>query len=147
MSTIAAQLTTSGEADIITSYVGGEYIPDREQGETNVYELDVHEGGYTPYVEPVLEEPVVEPIEELIITPENEQLERANTIIASDKYSENERSKYGTQLNTTFYKEFTPKGFAASEDELTVRKNNVLKSVKCVKKNSTIITTQKFIAD
>ncbi|MBR2526792.1 filamentous hemagglutinin N-terminal domain-containing protein [bacterium] len=137
---IQGNLTESlynGDANLITSYIGGAYTPDRNNGETSVYQTSCVGKYISHYMVPV----------------DNTDLQ-ADALPNSNSLSnqsfklndEIDKSKYGSALNTKFQKHFTPRGFAAGDDEIAKRKNNILSTTKKSKNNS-IITTQKFIAD
>lgn len=153
----------TGSANLIASYIGGEYIHDTNSGETNIYDsvvpvvvipqIPTPEADPEPIaVGPQVPTPQADPepiaVEPQVPTPEvNPEPEVIADNNKGFKYSnEQDKTNFGTVLNTVFQKSFLPRGFAADDNEITRRINDVLLTAKKGKNNS-IIITQKFIAD
>jgi len=103
----------------------------------------------------VPEEPVIEPISENTTVAPLASIDSIGSIVQADiqeaisnknYISNNNNINIRTALNTTFQKQFIPRGFAASDDEITLKINNVLSTAK-VGENNSIITTRRFVAD
>lgn len=114
----------SGESNLITSYVGGAFNPDRVStpngsNETSVYQSYI--GQYTP----------------VYMLPEDDSSAYSN---------ENDKRRFGEELDTVFRRQFTARGFATSDDEIQARMSAVKSSAKSGNGNS-IVLTQQFIAD
>jgi hypothetical protein len=93
-----------------------------------------------------VEQPIVnaQPVEQNIVNSEtnNQNAQIANNI---EEFTENERKKFGEDLNTNFQKQFRVNGFAAEDSEISKKIKKVLSSSKST--DNSIITTEKFIAD
>ncbi|MDD3435948.1 MAG: filamentous hemagglutinin N-terminal domain-containing protein [Candidatus Gastranaerophilales bacterium] len=120
---VVGNLTESNiatDTNLITSYVGGDYTPDRATiaGDASVFQSYI-KGTYIDYY------------------PDGE-----------DDYSnlnDINRLKYGEELDAVFRQHFNPRGFAAGEDEIRLMKNTTLSSL--VKNNKNFIQfTKPFYA-
>lgn len=110
-SIVGGDLTTENcvGSNIITSLVEGNYNPDRAQTEVSVYKSFIG-GDYNNQYD--------------------NQLSSANaSSIDTSRYDDHNRRKFGNEINSQFEKRFSPRGFAASEDEVSQMKSEV-KSVK-----------------
>lgn len=117
-----------GEANLVTSLVEGNYsIADRtNMGDVNVYKSYIN-GDYTSAFDYQLS-----------------NTDSANTV-ASALVGDINRKDYGNDVNTTFQRRFSPRGFAAQEDEITNMKN-VTKSSVVKSENNKIKITKAFHA-
>lgn len=104
-----------GEANLVTSLVEGNYtIADRtNMGDVNLYKSYVN-GDYTSEFDYQLVR--------------NNDSTSVNTV-ASANVDDLNRKKFGNDVNTTFQRRFSPRGFAAQEDEITNMKNATKSSV------------------
>lgn len=120
-----------GEANLVTSLVEGNYsIADRAtMGDVNVYKSYIN-GDYTSAFDYQLVR--------------NNDSTSANTV-ASALVGDINRKDYGNDVNTTFQRRFSPRGFAAQEDEITNMKN-VTKSSVVKSENNKIKITKAFHA-
>ena len=120
-----------GEANLVTSLVEGNYsIADRAtMGDVNVYKSYIN-GDYTTAFDYQLVR--------------NNDSTSANTV-ASALVGDINRKDYGNDVNTTFQRRFSPRGFAAQEDEITNMKN-VTKSSVVKSENNKIKITKAFHA-
>ncbi len=82
----------------------------------------------------------------VVVTPsqpeQNDTVNQTNNRISSDYTDEVNKRKFGSDVNTVFKRSFSPRGFAAAEDELAQRKAQV----KSVKKGNKIHITKDFHA-
>lgn len=110
----------NGDTHLVRSFVGGDYLPEIStiKGDTNVYQSYI-KGKY------------------------NIRYPRPNTLIADDV----NRLEYGNPLDTVFRQQFSPRSFAAAEDELKLMKRRTLSSMGAIKnKPGAISITKGFYA-
>ncbi len=113
----------TGESNLITAYVGGAFTPDRTStNETSVYESYI--GQYTPYY----------------------MIPSEGTLDLSNISDENDRKRFGSEINVAFQRQFTPRGFAAADDEIAARMNRVRSTARSGNNNS-ILLTERFMAE
>ncbi|MDD3238348.1 MAG: filamentous hemagglutinin N-terminal domain-containing protein [Candidatus Gastranaerophilales bacterium] len=110
----------TADANLITSYIGGSYAPVREtiSGDANAYLSYI--GSYSPYY----------------VIPE----------VLSYSLDDVNRLKFGSDIDTIFRRQFSPRGFAAADDEIKSRIYQTVSTAKQGASNS-IKLTKPFIAN
>ena len=159
----------AGEANLVTSLVEGNYSPIREAIQnTSVYESFVN-GNFTTAFHSQVNPPVVDPVNPTepvnpnppVVNPVNPNTgnntgkgnntsvnTNTNNVIAnnnqsndSSNYSDDvNKQKYGSRVNTVFGRRFSPRGFAADDDEINQRKIELKRGGVKVNNNSIEIT-------
>ena len=132
---IGKDLTTNnvyGYSNLITSLVEGNYNPARvATADSSVYKSFIG-GNYEkrfenrPVILPELSEdrPVETPEQQSNTTAQNS--DERNRLTYTDEVN---KRKFGNDINTSFQRRFSPRGFAAQEDEINELKNSTKSSI------------------
>lgn len=141
-SVIGGDLTTeniSETSNLVNSLVSGNYVPDRiSSSAVNVYDSFINGDFEAKYANQVVEtEPKVGPETKSEVS-SNDSQDR----ISNNQIDDHNRKRYGSEVNAKFEKRFSPRGFAASEDEVKEMKSQI----KVLKKGNKIKTTKDFHA-
>lgn len=136
-SIIGKDLTTNnvyGVSNLITSLVEGNYNPARvATADSSVYKSFIG-GNYEkrfedrPVILPELSEdrPVVEPEQQQNSNTTAQNSDERNRLTYTDEVN---KRKFGNDINTSFQRRFSPRGFAAQEDEIQEMKNSTKSSI------------------
>ena len=136
-SIIGKDLTTNnvyGVSNLIKSLVEGNYNPARvATADSSVYKSFIG-GNYEkrfedrPVVLPELSEdrPVVAPEQQQNSNTTAQNSDERNRLTYTDEVN---KRKFGNDINTSFQKRFSPRGFAAQEDEINELKNSTKSSI------------------
>ena len=136
-SIIGKDLTTNniyGVSNLITSLVEGNYNPARvATADSSVYKSFIG-GNYEkrfedrPVVLPELSEdrPVVAPEQQQNSNTTAQNSDERNRLTYTDEVN---KRKFGNDINTSFQRRFSPRGFAAQEDEINEMKNSTKSSI------------------
>lgn len=136
-SIIGKDLTTNniyGVSNLITSLVEGNYNPARvATADSSVYKSFIG-GNYEkrfedrPVILPELSEdrPVVAPEQQQKSNTTAQNSDERNRLTYTDEVN---KRKYGNDINTSFQRRFSPRGFAAQEDEINEMKNSTKSSI------------------
>ncbi|RAI14945.1 MAG: hypothetical protein DKM22_05520 [Candidatus Melainabacteria bacterium] len=141
-SVIGGDLTTeniSETSNLVNSLVSGNYVPDRiSSSAVNVYDSFINGDFEAKYANQVVEtEPKVGPETKSEVS-SNDSQDR----ISNNQIDDHNRKRYGSEVNAKFEKRFSPRGFAASEDEVKEMKSQI----KVLKNGNKIKTTKDFHA-
>lgn len=124
-SIIGKDLTTNnvyGVSNLITSLVEGNYNPARvATADSSVYKSFIG-GNYEKRFE---DRPVEAPEQQKSNTTAQNSDER-NRLTYTDEVN---KRKFGNDINTSFQRRFSPRGFAAQEDEINEMKNSTKSSI------------------
>ena len=136
-SIIGKDLTTNnvyGVSNLITSLVEGNYNPARvATADSSVYKAFIG-GNYEkrfedrPVILPELSEdrPVVAPEQQQNSNTTVQNSDERNRLTYTDEVN---KRKFGNDINTSFRRRFSPRGFAAQEDEINEMKNSTKSSI------------------
>ena len=136
-SIIGKDLTTNnvyGVSNLITSLVEGNYNPARvATADSSVYKAFIG-GNYEkrfedrPVILPELSEdrPVVAPEQQQNSNTTAQNSDERNRLTYDDEVN---KRKFGNDINTSFQRRFSPRGFAAQEDEINEMKNSTKSSI------------------
>lgn len=136
-SIIGKDLTTNnvyGVSNLITSLVEGNYNPARiATADSSVYKSFIG-GNYEkrfedrPVILPELSEdrPVVAPEQQQNSNTTAQNSDERNRLTYTDEVN---KRKFGNDINTSFQRRFSPRGFAAQEDEINEMKNSTKSSI------------------
>lgn len=136
-SIIGKDLTTNnvyGVSNLITSLVEGNYNPARvATADSSVYKTFIG-GNYEkrfadrPVILPELSEdrPVVAPEQQQNSNTTAQNSDERNRLTYDDEVN---KRKFGNGINTSFQRRFSPRGFAAQEDEINEMKNSTKSSI------------------
>lgn len=81
-----------------------------------------------------------------IVTPDNNNATIDNADASNEYGSDHDKRLYGDEVNARFTRQFSPRGFAANDDEIKARKAKV-KSTARSGNNNSIILNDNFIAE
>ena len=136
-SIIGKDLTTNnvyGVSNLITSLVEGNYNPARvATADSSVYKSFIG-GNYEKRFEdrPVIlpeqseDRPVVAPEQQQNSNTTAQNSDERNRLTYTDEVN---KRKFGNDINTSFKRRFSPRGFAAQEDEINEMKNSTKSSI------------------
>ena len=136
-SIIGKDLTTNnvyGVSNLITSLVEGNYNPARvATADSSVYKSFIGENYEKrfedrPVILPELSEdrPVVAPEQQQNSNTTVQNSDERNRLTYTDEVN---KRKFGNDINTSFRRRFSPRGFAAQEDEINEMKNSTKSSI------------------
>lgn len=115
----------SGEANLVTSLVEGNYSPNRDSiDNVNVYKSYIN-GNYNSKFDYQL-------------------ADNDKSVVNYSAVDDVNKRKYGVDVNTKFQRRFIPRGFAADDDEINIMKNETKSSI--VKTDNNFKFTKSFHA-
>ncbi len=126
---VGGNLTTENiyvGSDLINSMVVGDYNPNRiATTETKVYKSFIG-GNFDKKFE---DKATILPITPNNTSSSNASNNKNNNRISSSQVDDHNKRKFGNDVNTRFQKRFSPRGFAAADDQITEMKSQTKSSI------------------